>query len=143
MTGSGYQKGHCQTPPFSISYTPENGYHASKGESLNMKFNIVPYKGFSDPVSVKLRVKVPDPAVGIFTIYDRLHDLGTHTFPYCPLCYTQDLDPENPPEGYEFIRKAYATAKKMKIESINVHVHVRASGGGFVCEEKSRYKVSF
>lgn len=108
-----------------------------------MKFEIIPNEGFFDPVNVKLRIKVPDPAIGFFTIYDQVHDLGTHAYPYCPVCYTQDLDPENPPEGYDFIKKAYSAAKKMKIESIDVHVHVRASGGGFVFEEKPFYRVFF
>jgi len=138
--GRKYETGEA---PFSVRYSPETGYCASKGESLDMRFEIVPYNGFSEPVSVKLRVKVPDPAVGIFTIYDEVHDLGTHAYPYCPLCYTQNLDPGNPPSGYEFVKKAYATAKRMKIESIDVQVHVKASGGGFTCEEKSQYKVNF
>lgn len=132
-----------QEAPFSVSYSPENGYCASKGESLDMRLEIIPYNGFSEPVNVKLRIKVPDPALGLFTIYDQVHDLGTHIHPYCPLCYTQDLNPENPPAGYGFIKKAYSAAKKMKIDSIDVHVYVKASGGGFVCENKSLYKVSF
>ena len=135
--------GHNETAPFSICYSPENGYCASKGESLDMKFEIVPAEGFCEPVDVKIRIKVPDPAVGIFTIYNQVHDLGVHSYPYQPLCFRQDLDPENPPEGYEFVKKAYAAAKRMKIDAIDVHVDVTASGGGFVFMEKPVYRVNF
>jgi hypothetical protein len=136
-------RSHNRTAPFSVSYSPGSGYCASKGEDLDMRFEIVPVEGFCDPVDVKIRIKVPDPAVGIFTIYNQEHDLGLHTYPYDPMCFKQSLDPDNPPEGYEFIRKAYTAAKKMNIESIKVHVHVKATGGGFVCEEKSVYMVNF
>ncbi|ADN37033.1 conserved hypothetical protein [Methanolacinia petrolearia DSM 11571] len=135
--------GHNITAPFSICYSPENGYCASKGESLNMKLEIVPDDGFREPVDVKIRIRVPDPAVGIFTIYNQVHDLGVHSYPYTPMCFTQALDPDNPPEGYEFIKKAYAAAKKMKIDAVDVHVDVTASGGGFVREEKPVYRVNF
>lgn len=129
--------------PFNIRYSPESGYRASKGESLDMKLEIVPSNEFCDPVDVKLRVKVPDPAMKIFTIYDQVIDLGTCHHPYQPLCYTQDLDPDNPPAGYEFIKKAYSAAKRMKIESIDVHIHIKASGGGFIFEDMPRYKINF
>lgn len=107
-----------------------------------MHLQVVPESGFSEPVDVKLRIKVPDPALGIFTIYDGVQDLGTHTYPYDPMEYSLALDPDNPPEGYEFIRKAYNAAKKMNIRCVDVNILVRASGGGFVCEEKLNYKVN-
>ena len=137
------RRSESSAAPFTIRYSPESGYKASKGQRLDMKLEIIPNNGFSGPVDVKLRVKVPDPAVGIFTIYDQVIDLGRCSHPYSPLCYTQDLDPDNPPEGYEFVKKAYSAAKRMNIESIDVQIHVKASGGGFVCEERPQYKVSF
>ena len=140
---SGPFRGSRDKPaPFSICYSPESGYCASRGESLDMRFEIVAADEFREPVDVKIRIKVPDPAVGLFTVYNQVHDLGVHSYPYPPLYFTQNLDPYNPPKGYEFVKKAYAAAKRMKIDAIDVHVEVTALGGGFVCEERSLYRVN-
>lgn len=126
---------------FSLTYTPPDGYVADEGEVLAMQVQVVPEKGFSAPVSLRMDIIVPSPGLPFVTLWKGSYDLGTTSPPYPPVSWYLPLDPDTPPEEYEWVTGVARQAKALGITTISVHVRVTAVGGGQMVTESPSYIV--
>ncbi|MDE4908922.1 hypothetical protein L0665_09920 [Methanogenium marinum] len=126
---------------FSLTYAPADGYQAEEGELLEMQVRVVPGEEFSAPVSLRLDIAVPSPGLPFITLWEGSFDLGTTSPPYRPVTLSLPLDPNSPPEEFEWVTGVARQAKTLGIASFSVNVRITAEGGGQIVSESPSYTV--
>ena len=114
---------------------------AEEGEILEMRMKVVPGEGFSAPVSLRLDIAVPSPVLPFVTLWRASYDLGTTVPPYPSVTWTLPLDPDSPPEGYEWVTNVALQAKNVGITAFYVNTRVTGEGGGQTVTDSSSYVV--
>ncbi|GAB7015301.1 hypothetical protein JCM10550A_06670 [Methanogenium cariaci] len=140
-TATGNPMNYSSPGSFSLTYTPPDGYVAEEDEILAMQVRVIPEDGFSASVSLRLDIVVPSPVLPVVTLWSGSYDLGTISPPYPPVVWSLPLDPENPPEGYEWVTGVARQAKALGISTVSVNVRVTAASGEQMVTESPSYTV--